>query len=91
VKGGKESLVISPINNLRNFAVVKDGIYYEQNRSRRELEILFYRFSDQRSQKVADVGRTGFEGLSVAPGGDWLLFSTLEEHPGNLWLVKDFR
>jgi Tol biopolymer transport system component len=89
--GGEETRIIGLINNVRNFAVVKDGIFYERSRSRREFELLFYRFSDRASTHVANVGKVGFEGLSVSPKGDWFLFSSLEEHPGNLWLVKNLR
>jgi len=57
---------------------------------RSEIEIMFYRFSERAVTRVANVGKAAFEGLSVSPKGDWFLSSTLEEHPGNLWLVKNF-
>jgi hypothetical protein len=91
VKGGQAARILGPINNVRNFSVVRDGIFYAQNRSQREFEIRFYRFSDEASKHVANVGKVGYEGLTVSPAGDWMLFSSVEEHPGNLWLVKNFR
>jgi hypothetical protein len=89
--GGPETLLIPSHVDVRNFAVTRDGIYYEASRGEHSFAILFYRFSNRRSEVIAEIEKTPFEGMSLAPGGDWLLFSTIEEHPGDLWLVDNFR
>jgi Tol biopolymer transport system component len=88
---GPETLLVRSVGNIRNFVVTRDGIYYDTNRGAHSFAILFYRFSNGRSEVIAEVGRTPFEGLALAPGGGWLLFSSIEEHPGDLWLVDNFR
>ena len=52
---------------------------------------MFYRFSDGATEVRAEIGKTPFEGMALAPGAGWLLFSAIEEHPGDLWLVENFR
>jgi hypothetical protein len=88
---GPETLLIPAHVNIRNFAVTRDGIYYEAIRGEHSFAIAFYRFSNGRSEVIAEIDKTPFEGMSLAPGRDWLLFSTVEEHPGDLWLVDNFR
>jgi dipeptidyl aminopeptidase/acylaminoacyl peptidase len=88
---GPETLLIRSIANIRNFAVVRDGIYYEASQDEHSFAILFYRFSNGRSEVIAEIHKTPFEGMALAPGGKWLLFSTVEEHPGDLWLVDNFQ
>jgi Tol biopolymer transport system component len=88
---GPETLLIRSLVNIRNFAVTRDGIYYEATRDEHSFAILFYRFSKGRSEVIARIDKTPFEGMALAPGGGWLLFSTVEEHPGDLWLVDNFR
>jgi dipeptidyl aminopeptidase/acylaminoacyl peptidase len=88
---GPETLLIRSLVNIRNFAVTRDGIYYEAARDEHSFAILFHRFSNGRSEVIAEIHKTPFEGMALAPGGGWLLFSTVEEHPGDLWLVDNFR
>ena len=88
---GPETLLIPSIANIRNFAVARDGIYYEASRDEHSFAILFYRFSNGRSEVIAEIRKTPFEGMALAPAGNWLLFSTVEEHPGDLWLVDNFQ
>ena len=88
---GPETLLVHDLVDIRNFAVTRDGIYYEATRNAHSFAILFYRFSNGRSEVIAEIGKTPFEGMALAPGGGWLLFSTIEEHPGDLWLVENFR
>jgi hypothetical protein len=88
---GPETPLIRSITNIRNFAVTRDGIYYETSRDEHSFAILHHRFSNGRSEMIAEIHKTPFEGMAVAPGGNWLLFSTVEEHPGDLWLVDNFR
>jgi dipeptidyl aminopeptidase/acylaminoacyl peptidase len=88
---GPETLLIRDLVNIRNFAVTREGLYYEAARDEHSFAILFYRFSTGRSTVIAEIGKRPFEGMALAPGGGWLLFSTVEEHPGDLWLVENFR
>ena len=88
---GPETPLISSLVDIRNFAVTQDGIYYEANRGAHSFAIVFYRFSDGGSEVMTEVGKTPFEGMALAPGAGWLLFSAIEEHPGDLWLVDNFR
>jgi dipeptidyl aminopeptidase/acylaminoacyl peptidase len=87
---GPETLLLDDLVNIRNFAVINDGIYYEAMRDAHSFAIMFYRFASGRSELITEIGKTPFEGMDFAPGG-WLLFSTIEEHPGDLWLVENFR
>jgi len=88
---GPDTLLIDSLTNIRNFAVTRDGIYYEAPRGPDNFSILFYRFASGKSEPIAEVGKTAFEGMAVARGGGWLLFSTVEDHPGDLWLVDNYR
>jgi Tol biopolymer transport system component len=88
---GPETLLIRSLANIRNFTVTRDGIYYAASRGAHGFAVEFYRFSDSRSEVLAEVGKTPFEGMALAPGGGWLLFATVEEYPGDLWLVENFR
>jgi dipeptidyl aminopeptidase/acylaminoacyl peptidase len=88
---GPETPLIRSLVNIRNFTVTRDGIYYEATRDEHSFAILFYQFSNGRSEVIARIDKTPFEGMALAPGGGWLLFSTVEEHPGDLWLVDNFR
>jgi Tol biopolymer transport system component len=89
--GGPETLLVRSVGNIRNFVVTRDGIYHDANRSAHSFAILFHRFSNGRSEVIAEIGRTPFEGLALGRGGGWLLFSSIEEHPGDLWVVDNFR
>jgi hypothetical protein len=88
---GPDTLLIDSLTNIRNFAVTRDGIYYEAPRGLDNSSILFYRFATGKSEPIAEVGKTAFEGMAVARGGGWLLFSTVEDYPGDLWLVDNYR
>jgi len=91
VEGGDEGFILPSVNNVRNFVVVKDGIYFERDTSLRGFEICFYRFSTGKSEQIAKIGKKGFEGLSLSSDRRWLLFSSFEERSGDLWLVDNFR
>jgi dipeptidyl aminopeptidase/acylaminoacyl peptidase len=88
---GPETLLIPSMVNIRNFAVTCDGIYYEAIRDQHSFAVAFYRFSNGRSDVIAEVGKTPFEGMALSPDASWLLFSSIEEHPGDLWLVENLR
>lgn len=91
VGGGDEVQVIPSLNDPRNFVVVRDGIYFERDVSRREFHVCFYQFDTGKIDQLARIEKRAFEGLSVSPDRRWLLFSSYDEHGGDLWLVEHFR
>jgi Tol biopolymer transport system component len=90
-QGGEEVPVIPSINNVRNFDVVDDGIYFETAVSRGQFSLCFYRFATGKSELIAKIDKEGYQCLSISPNRRWLLFNALEERGGDLWLVENFR
>jgi hypothetical protein len=53
-------------------------------------EILFYRFTDQKTSTVLRLPRQVGLGLSLAPDESWLLFSQLDGSGADLMLIDGF-
>lgn len=92
VAGGEEVRVLSGLNQLNNFEVAAEGIYYQTSEiDRPGLTIWFHRFATGKPELVQAVEKWSGQGMTVAPDGRWLLFTEVEERGGNLWVLSHLR
>jgi hypothetical protein len=105
VGGGEEVPVVPEMARRFNFAVARDGIYFESSPrstplrptpilspfTRQEFTIEFLSFATGRITQVVTIGRYGGNGLDVSPDGRTLLFAQLDSFTEDLMLVENFR
>jgi hypothetical protein len=90
-RGGEETQVLGPIL-FRNFAVVRDGIYFiPQPDSSGAHMIRFSNFATGKSSFVALIEDPVRNYLSVSPDGRFLLYPKLDLEGSDLMLVENFR
>ena len=103
--GGEEVQIARDMANWANFAVARDGIYFESSPpstplrplpilspfTRREATIEFLSFATGEIKRVLTIARYGGHGLDVSPDGRTLLFAQLDSFTEDLMLVENFR
>jgi Tol biopolymer transport system component len=91
LSGGEESQVL-PSVFLRDFSLVKDGIYFipEPGRDGKS-SLQFLSFVTGKVKTVVPMSESPAEGLSVSPDGRFLLFTQNDESGSDLMLVENFR
>jgi hypothetical protein len=105
VSGGEEVQVLRELAFYGNFAVARDGIYFESAPpssslgaipmltpfTRPQVTIDFLSFATGRVTRVITVDRPGGIGLDVSRDGRTLLFAQSDSFTEDLMLVENFR
>jgi eukaryotic-like serine/threonine-protein kinase len=105
VSGGDEVQVVREMASYGNFAVARDGIYFESSPpgsslghtpmftpfTRPESTIDFLSFATGKITRVMTVDRHAGHGLDVSPDGRTLLFAQMDSFTEDLMLVENFR
>jgi Tol biopolymer transport system component len=104
VAGGEEVTLVRTLAYHANFAVARDGIYFESYVSgiavggigvsptlRPGATIEFLSFSTGRVSRVLTHDRHAGHGFSVSPDGKTLLFGVVESFTEDLMLIENFR
>jgi serine/threonine protein kinase len=91
VEGGEEVQVLPAIYTGRNFAVARDGIYFNPFPSAGRHSIQFYEFSTGRTRQIAALAKPPSSGLSVSADGGVILYSQVDSQTVDLMLVENFR
>jgi eukaryotic-like serine/threonine-protein kinase len=105
VSGGEEVQVLPEIAGDLNFAVARDGIYFESSPpssplghipmltpfTRAQATIAFLSFATGRVARVMTMARHTALGLDVSPDGRTLLFAQSDSFTEDLMLVENFR
>ncbi len=105
VDGGEAVQVISQLASYGNFAVARDGIYFEAPDPKSFLghdsffnpfinptaSIDFLSFATGKVSRVTALSRPAGNGLDVSPDGRTLLFSQMDSFAEDLMLVENFR
>ncbi len=69
--------------------VTEQGVYFVPRANRTTIQ--FLRFSTGKIEKIVDLGKEAYYGLTVSPDGRWLVYSEIEQQGSNLMLVDKFR
>ena len=105
VSGGEEVQVVPEIAGDLNFAVARDGIYFESSPpssplghipmltpfTRAQATIDFLSFATGRVARVMTMARHAALGVDVSPDGRTLLFAQSDSFTEDLMLVENFR
>ena len=105
VSGGEEVPVVREMASYGNFAVARDGVYFESSPpnsplghtpmftpfTRPESTIDFLSFATGKVTRVMTVDRHAGHGLDVSPDGKTLLFAQMDSFTEDLMLVENFR
>lgn len=91
VEGGEAVQVTGPLNDVFNFAVGKDGIFYSAAPdSRHQGAIQFLSFSTGKMRPVVWTDHPLGAGLSLSPDQRFLLFSLREQTNSDLMMIENF-
>lgn len=95
VEGGEEEVALGDsIRSLRlpqNFAVGAGGMVFASSPDpMQSFELRFYSFSNRTTQLIARIDRALGNGMTLSPGGRWLLYTTMELRSGDLMMVEGF-
>ena len=104
--GGEPVKLIEDVTE-RAFSVLKEGIYYIEQRPRpatpqpslattqpsshAAARLRFFSFASQRPTTITDLAGTISLGLSASPDGRMVLFSAIDSSANDLMLVENFR
>jgi sugar lactone lactonase YvrE len=104
IAGGEEVPVLREMASWANFAVAREGIYFESSPAsapahnplrspftRPQTTIEFLRFATGQVTRVLTTDRHGGHGLDVSPDGRTLLFAQLDSFTADLMLVENFK
>jgi Tol biopolymer transport system component len=105
VSGGEEVQVLQEIAGVLNFAVARDGIYFESTPpssplghiamltpfTRPQTMLDFLSFATGKVTRVITLDRRAAIGLDVSPDGRTLLFAQSDSFTEDLMLVENFR
>jgi eukaryotic-like serine/threonine-protein kinase len=95
VEGGEESLVLDQpgAGSWGQWALVDDGIYYINPKSKRGSAVEFFSFETHELRRI--VGLEGVNefvsGLAVSPGRRWILYTQDGPISSDIMLVENFR
>jgi Tol biopolymer transport system component len=103
--GGEEVRMIDRLANYHNFAVAREGIYFQSTPqdtplghvplfspfTQSEYAIDFLDFATGRVNHTLKVPRPSARGLDVSPDGRTLLFATMDSLSQDLMLVENFK
>lgn len=70
------------------WTVGREGIYFVQTKAPRI--VAYFDFATQRSRELFKANKDFGDGLSVSPGGRYLLFSEMDEMNSEIMLVDKF-
>jgi Tol biopolymer transport system component len=89
--GGAWTEVLSPVAG-RNFAVVKDGVWYLTPSTKEGSLLQFYDFATKKARTVYRTNRPVYAGFTVSPNERRILFTQVDRNPDlDLVLVDNFR
>ena len=95
-EGGEESKVLDSVHH-RNFAILPEGVYFMRVPAPTELEQAYsIRLLDPAGGRVQLVYRLptnigSFNGLSVSPDGQSILYTQIDDYSSDLMLIEGFR
>ena len=81
--------VLPAIRHVSMYWVTEQGVYFVPNATRNTIQ--FLRFSTGKIEKIVELGKEAWFGLTVSPDGRWLVYSEIEQSGSNLMLVDKFR
>lgn len=89
---GQERIIIPSITGQSHFDVAPDGIFYQSDDAPdKQVSLRFYRFSTGKAEIIAPLTKRAIGGLSVSPDHRMVVFASVGEARGDLWLVENFR
>ncbi len=96
VEGGEETLVLDLLQPgfWGYWAVVEEGIYFLNVKTKPRPAIEFYRFATRQVTRVFVPEKDpdyGSPGLAVSPDGSWILYVQADRLESDLMLVENFR
>ena len=88
---GREELVLQSGGGEREFAVMPDGIYYlTPPRPGGTRSVRFHRFATSKEEEIASINVEPFEGLTVSPDRQTILFTAAVQLARNVMVVDNF-
>jgi Tol biopolymer transport system component len=88
--GGEESTVVEKIRN-RNYAVGRDGVYFERDVAPSRVAICYRPFAGGREIELYRTLKPTHSGLTVSPEEAFLLYTQVDYEGSDLKLVNSFR
>jgi hypothetical protein len=90
VRGGAERMILESVIQ-RCFVVTEDGIYYIPKAGQEGVtSIDFHEFATGKKHKIAAIKHDVFEGMTVSPDRETILFSVVSRSGSNLMVVENF-
>ena len=77
------------ISDRAEWALVAEGIYFSPQDSPRSIS--FYDFATKHTRELFKVDKDLDEGMSISPGGRYMLYSQIDESNADIMLVDHFR
>jgi Tol biopolymer transport system component len=91
VEGGAQTKVVDSVFQ-RNFQVMEDGIYFmSETKPAKSYTFQFFRFSDRRMERLAEIEQNVGAGISISRDGRYLLYWAWEQRGGDIMVVENFR
>jgi len=81
--------VLPAINHNSAYWVTELGVHFVPRANSNTIQLL--RFSTGKIERILELGKEAYYGLTVSPDGRWLVYSELEQEGSNLMLVDKFR
>jgi Tol biopolymer transport system component/DNA-binding winged helix-turn-helix (wHTH) protein len=76
------------ISDLRNWAVVAEGIYFSRQDNPRSIS--FYDFAAKHTRELFKVDKDLDAGMSISPDGRYMLYSQIDESNADIMLISNF-
>jgi Tol biopolymer transport system component len=92
--GGGEEIRVGSFSVFQcyTFALSNEGIYYTSSDTpERWFDLMMYRFSGSKSERISRINKRLWSGLSVSPDEQWLLFTASDGGSTDLSMVENFR
>jgi eukaryotic-like serine/threonine-protein kinase len=92
-EGGAEAEILHAFDHPANCCVTEQGVYFVPVRNAAAVasSIQFLRLATGKVEEVAAFDKDLYYGLTVSPGGRWLLYTQRDQVTCDLMLVENFR
>ena len=92
IEGGEASKVLESLSIYQNVAIVDSGVYFVPNQNTAgDSSIQFLSFATNSISNLATFEKAPVWGLTVSPGGKWILYCLEQQSGIELMLVENFR
>jgi Tol biopolymer transport system component/predicted Ser/Thr protein kinase len=92
IEGGEASKVLESLSIYQNVAIVDSGVYFVSNQNTAgDSSIQFLSFATNSISNLATFEKAPVWGLTVSPGGKWILYCLEQQSGSELMLVENFR